>query len=86
MGFKDTITKDYMADNCVFADIFNHMIYQGEYIIEPDQLHEIDTASISVPYGKDGAAVPFQNKSKNLSSLTEQHLLLLNRRLLPASI
>lgn len=26
MGTKDTITKDYMADNRVFADVFNHMI------------------------------------------------------------
>ena len=25
MGTKDTITKDYMADNRVFADVFNHM-------------------------------------------------------------
>ena len=23
MGTKDTITKDYMADNRVFADVFN---------------------------------------------------------------
>ena len=30
MGTKDTITKDYMADNRVFADVFNHMIYKGE--------------------------------------------------------
>ena len=30
MGTKDTITKDYMADNRVFADVFNHMLYKGK--------------------------------------------------------
>ncbi len=28
MGTKDTITKDYMADNRVFADVFNHILYE----------------------------------------------------------
>ena len=39
MGTKDTITKDYMADNRVFADVFNHMLYKGKNIIDPDTLH-----------------------------------------------
>ena len=33
MGTKDTITKDYMADNCVFADVFNHMLYKGKRLV-----------------------------------------------------
>ena len=33
MGTKDTITKDYMADNRVFADVFNHMIYKDQLVI-----------------------------------------------------
>lgn len=28
MGTKDTITKDYMADNRIFADVFNHNAVQ----------------------------------------------------------
>ena len=27
MGKKDIITKEYMEDTEVFADVFNHMIY-----------------------------------------------------------
>ena len=27
MGRKDIITKEYMEDTEVFADVFNHMIY-----------------------------------------------------------
>ena len=34
MGTKDTITKDYMADNRVFTDVFNHMLYKGKNIID----------------------------------------------------
>ena len=34
MGTKDTITKDYMADNRVFADVFNHMLYKGKNVID----------------------------------------------------
>ena len=51
MGTKDTITKDYMADNRVFADVFNHMLYKGKNIIDPDTLHPLDTTALAVPYG-----------------------------------
>ena len=51
MGTKDTITKDYMADNRVFADVFNHMLYKGKNVIDPDTLHPLDTTALAVPYG-----------------------------------
>ena len=42
MGRKDIITKEYMEDTEVFADVFNHMIYQGEKVIDPKNLKELD--------------------------------------------
>ena len=60
MGKKDIITKEYMEDTEVFADVFNHMIYQGEKVIEPEKLKELDTANVVIPYGADGAEVPYQ--------------------------
>lgn len=57
---KDTITKDFISDNGVFADIFNYYIYGGEQVIEPGQLVERDPVEIAVPYGADSAAVPVQ--------------------------
>lgn len=60
MGRKDIITKEYMEDTEVFADVFNHMIYQGEKVIEPKKLKELDTANVIIPYGADGTAVPYQ--------------------------
>ena len=60
MGRKDIITKEYMEDTEVFADVFNHMIYKGEKVIDPKNLKEMDTANVIIPYGADGAEVPYQ--------------------------
>ena len=56
----DTITKDYVKDADVFADIFNYYIYGGRQVILPEQLTERDSTKIALPYGADGAAVPVQ--------------------------
>ena len=56
----DTITKDYVKDAGVFADIFNYYIYDGRQVILPEQLTERDSTKIALPYGADGAAVPVQ--------------------------
>ena len=57
---KDTITKDYVKDADVFADIFNYYIYGGQQVILPEQLTERDSTKIALPYGADGAVVPVQ--------------------------
>lgn len=56
----DTITKDYVKDTGVFADIFNYFIYGGRQVILPEQLTERDATKIALPYGADGAVVPVQ--------------------------
>ena len=56
----DTVTKDYVKDAGVFADIFNSYIYGGRQVILPEQLTERDSTKIALPYGADGAAVPVQ--------------------------
>lgn len=56
----DTITKNYVKDTDVFADIFNYYIYDGRQVILPDQLMERDSTKIALPYGADGAVVPIQ--------------------------
>ena len=73
MGTKDTITKDYMADNRVFADMFNHMLYKGKNIIDPDTLHPLDTTALAVPYGSGTSEVPvqkFRDEFKSLNVIT----------------
>ncbi len=56
----DTVTKDYVKDVGVFADIFNYYIYGGRQVILPEHLTERDSTKIALPYGADGAVVPIQ--------------------------
>ena len=56
----DTVTKAYVKDAGVFADIFNYYIYGGRQVILPEQLTERDSTKIALPYGADGAVVPVQ--------------------------
>lgn len=56
----DTVTKDYVKDAHVFADIFNYYIYNGRQVILPEHLTERDSTKIALPYGADGVVVPVQ--------------------------
>ncbi len=56
----DAVTKDYVKDAGVFADIFNYYIYGGRQVILPEHLTERDSTKIALPYGADGAVVPIQ--------------------------
>ena len=73
MGTKDTITKDYMADNRVFADVFNHMLYKGKNIMDPDTLHPLDATALAVPYGSGTSEVPVQKFRDEFKSLNVMH-------------
>ena len=73
MGTKDTITKDYMANNRVFADVFNHMLYKGKNVIDPDTLHPLDTTALAVPYGFGTSEVPVQKFRDEFKSLNVMH-------------
>ncbi len=73
----DTITKDYISDTTVFADIFNFYIYGGDQVIRPEQLEERDSTEIALPYGADGAAVPvqrFRDAQKLYAAMTDGNL------------
>ena len=73
----DTITKDYISDTTVFADVFNYFIYDGEQVIRPEQLEERDPTEIALPYGTDGAAVPvqkFRDVQKLYAAMTDGSL------------
>ena len=50
MGYTDTITKEYMRNNAVFADAFNYLIYDGAQVITPERLRELDTTEIAIPF------------------------------------
>lgn len=49
-----------MKDPVIFADMFNKFLYHGKQVINPDNLIEMDTTEIAVPYGEGKAGVPAQ--------------------------
>ena len=59
MGLLDTEGKRYLSNSNIFADAFNFLLYDGEEVIKPDSLKELDTTGIIVPYGNK-ARVPEQ--------------------------
>lgn len=58
MGKTNGITNKYVRENEIFADVFNFYIYNGKQVIDPKQLHPLDTAEIGTPFGnKEGQEV-----------------------------
>lgn len=70
MGAKDIVTKDYMKDARVFADAFNYLIFDGNPVIDPSKLHEMDTTEIGMPYGEGKTRVTVQKFRDGLKYLT----------------
>lgn len=60
MGKKDTLTKEYMADNHIFADVFNYFMFHGEQIIKAENLKELNSAELTVLYDMNGKLLPIQ--------------------------
>ncbi len=51
MGKADTVTKAFMRKNEIFADAFNFLIYDGASVVSPQNLKELDTTELALPYG-----------------------------------
>lgn len=66
MGQKDTLTKQYISNNVVFADICNYYIYHGESVIQPEQLRPLDPKEFALLQKADTSF------AKNLPSVNKQ--------------
>ena len=44
MGTMDSVTKEYMGTNEVFADVINFSVYKGNTVVKADNLSELDTS------------------------------------------
>lgn len=76
MGIKDTVAKKYLSDADRFADLFNFYLYDGKQVIRPEQLREIDSTEIALPYGRKGRARPIQKLRdviKSVHAMTDEH-------------
>ena len=63
MGRKDTVTKEYVRENAVFADAFNFFLYNGEPVLDPAGLTELDTTELVVPFSDDEAKDELQTEA-----------------------
>ena len=73
---KDSVSKKYLQDKDRFADLFNFYLYDGQQIIQPAQLREMDTTAITLPYGQDGKVSSVQKQRdiiKVVSAMTDGH-------------
>ena len=48
IGAIDAITKAYIRKNEVFADAFNYFMYDGDQVIQPECLKELDPTEIAI--------------------------------------
>ena len=69
IGRKDTLTKEYMSRNDIFADVFNYILYAGNPVIAPEHLMDKNTTELILPMGKNGDIVPVQRYRDILKGL-----------------
>lgn len=68
MGAIDAKAKQYMKRPNVFADLFNFLMYDGEKVLKPESLTEMDTTEIALPTMEDGKSYPVQKYRDVLKS------------------
>ena len=59
VGAIDTEAKAYLSSPDKVADAFNYWIYGGKNIIKPEELKELDTTAVVLPFGNN-AKQPLQ--------------------------
>ena len=83
MSIQDTATKQYVSEAEVFADAFNYLIYDGEQVIKPEQLTDMDTTQYVIPYHEDEKGKPEAAQKYDLDRVTLKNETL--RRYFPKS-
>jgi hypothetical protein len=48
MGKSDTISKELLQDNNYFADVVNNALFNGDRVVNPDELVELDSTELTV--------------------------------------
>ncbi len=69
MGETDIRTNEYMSDSDRFADIFNFFIYDGNQVINPEWLRELDRGSISFMFDNINAKSEIFQKYRDVFKL-----------------
>ncbi len=94
MSIQDTATKQYVSEAGSVCRRFNYLIYDGEQVIKPEQLTDMDTTQYVIPYhedekGKPEAAQKYRDTLKTLAVKTDDrytYLVLGNRESEPCAL
>ena len=60
MTKKDHLTKTYIGDNVIFADVVNYAVYDGVQVIKPEVLEDGNTVATSYIYKGDDFRLTFE--------------------------
>ncbi len=66
MGEVDIRTNEYMRDNEHFADVFNYFLFDGQRVIEPENLHELDRSAAVFSFGPKSGKASVLEKSRDV--------------------
>jgi len=70
MSTIDTVTKEFISDNEIFADVVNFLVFGGRKVVTPDSLVEMDSTSVAVPYGTECSGTPVQKERDVVKNVT----------------
>ena len=57
MGQKDLYQSDFYEDKARFADVFNGILFDGEEVVKPQELEEVDSIMVSLENRKQAKQV-----------------------------
>jgi predicted transposase YdaD len=69
LSAKDSMAKEYFADNARFADLCNNILYGGREVILPENLKERDTTEVLTALGLDKKTIAMQKLRENQSDI-----------------
>ena len=72
MTKKDHLTKTYIGNNEIFADVVNYAVYNGVQVITPEVLEDGNTVATSYIYKDDGFRLTFE-RTRDLRKVTRKN-------------
>ena len=72
MTKKDHLTKTYIGNNEIFADVVNYAVYDGVQVIKPEVLEDGNTVATSYIYKDDGFRLTFE-RTRDLRKVTRKN-------------
>lgn len=68
IGKQDRIEKHYMKNKERFADLCNVILFQGDVVLEPEHIHELDTSSLAIVHQGEQRMLPVERLRDVLNS------------------